>query len=122
MKLTITPETLKQINKIMNPNDVLVLDVDDGSGEFSKTYLKHLEYQLLIVDRKLLPVEFNQTLMSNIGLIYFSKDTEWFLYQNMKIEFKANSSTYRLWSTTGLLGGLPIKRAVPKMVPEIELE
>jgi len=27
-----------------------------------------------------------------------------------------------LWSTTGLLGSLPIKRAVPKIVPEIELE
>jgi len=122
MKLTITPEALKQINKIMTPSDVLVLDVDDGSGEFSKSYLKHLEYQLLIVDQKLLPAEFNQTLISNIGPVYFSKDTEWFLYQNMKIEFKSNSSTFRLWSTTGLLGGLPIERAVPKMIPEIELE
>jgi len=122
MKLTITSESLKQINKIMTPSDVLVLDVDDGSGEFSKSYLKHLEYQLLIVDQKLLPAEFNQTLISNIGPVYFSKDTEWFLYQNMKIEFKSNSSTFRLWSTTGLLGGLPIERAVPKMIPEIELE
>ena len=122
MKLTISSETSKQINKIMTPNDVLVLDVDDGTGAFSKTYLKHLEYQLLIVDRRILPAEFNQVLTSNIGPVYFSKDTALFLDQNMRTEFKTNSSTYQLWSTRELLGNLPIKRAVPKTVPEIESE
>lgn len=123
MKLTIGKEALLKIKQLTGPDDILLIDLDDGIGEFSKLLMENgLKYQLLIVDKKTLPKEFDHTLTSNAGTVYFNKDTEWYLDPEMHIDFKANTNSFRLWSTNELLEPqMPIKRAIPETTVTMEV-
>ncbi|WP_057879538.1 iron-sulfur cluster biosynthesis family protein [Companilactobacillus kimchiensis] len=122
MRLTINAEAMARINEIRTSNDKLILDLDDGIGAFSKLLMENgLKYQLLVVRADLVPAGFEKKLDSTVGPIFFNRDTEWYLDSEMRIDFKANTDSYRLWSTNGLLEPqLPIKRMVPIETAEME--
>lgn len=104
MKLTFDNKALNKINQLKDTQDDLVLDLDDGIGEFSD-YLSQngLKYNLFITPSQTVPVAFSNVLMSNAGKIYFNYDTELTLDQNMQVIFDYHTSTFQLRSTNTLL-------------------
>ncbi len=104
MKLTFDNNALNKINQLKNTQDELVLDLDDGIGEFSD-YLSQngLKYNLFITPAKTIPVTFSNVLMSNAGKVYFNHDTELTLDQDMQVIFDYHTSTFQLRSTNTLL-------------------
>jgi len=115
MKLTFDEKTILKVNAIKDSNDVLVLNMDDGVGEFSHILTENgLKYNLLIVKSDLLKKDSYGHFDSSLGTVYFDKDTELFLDNEMQIRFNPRTATYQLVSTNALLEpNLPIIRKTP---------
>jgi len=76
MKLTFDEKTILKVNAIKDSNDVLVLNMDDGVGEFSHILTENgLKYNLLIVKSDLLKKDSYGHFDSSLGTVYFDKDT-----------------------------------------------
>ena len=115
MKLTFDEKAVLKVNAIKDSNDVLVLNMDDGVGEFSHILTENgLKYNLLIVKSNLLQKYSYGHFDSSLGKVYFDKDTELFLDDEMQIRFNPRTATYQLVSTNALLEpNLPIIRKTP---------
>jgi len=82
----------------------LVLDLDDGTGPFSKKLLENgLSYRLIFCHEKPDLSYFTHSIATNAGEIYFSEATKWYLDQDMQVRFNPHYNVLQLFSESTLL-------------------
>lgn len=89
MQLTFTPQAQQRLQKYIKPTSKLILDFDDGVGPFSKLGNCSLDanFKLILVNQDVDLPDFNASLVSNLGTIWYKDYTEPQLDANMEVRF-----------------------------------
>ncbi|HAT55009.1 MAG TPA: hypothetical protein DCW31_07200 [Lactobacillus sp.] len=104
MQLTFTTEAKTKLQTMMEPNAVLLLDLDDGIGPLSKVLLENgLAYRLFVCTPEQVPASFSNHLQTTIGPLYFNTETEFYMDENMQIVYKKAQNRFELHSEQAIL-------------------
>ena len=81
MQLTFSPQAQQRLQKYIKPTSKLILDFDDGVGPFSKLG------NCSLVNQDVDLPDFNASLTSNLGTVWYKDYTEPQLDANMEVRF-----------------------------------
>ncbi|AYF92200.1 iron-sulfur cluster biosynthesis family protein [Apilactobacillus bombintestini] len=93
MKLTITDAAKEKIQNKVQGNAKFFLSLDDGVGNFSDAGSCAIDtsFDLIAVDPDLEDKDFNASMDSDLGKVYYKDYSESYLDQNLKLDVKYNS-------------------------------
>lgn len=105
MYLTLTDAAQEKILPYMKEKAVLVLDLDDGVGRYSKVGNCALDtsFRLLLLDQMQDTADYGLTLDSSIGAIAVKDYSERYLDNQMTLDVDARLHTFVLTSPSGVL-------------------
>lgn len=117
MKLSITPAAQEQINKVYQPDDILVLDFEDGQGPFvdaGASCQLYPHFRLLFVPNHFSKEElsfYDDQLETELGTVYTKKSSEAFLDKEVRFSVEKSYQRLQLTSDSGVLAAtVPLKR------------
>lgn len=108
MKITFTEDAKQILNKKLNTNQSILLDLDDGVGMFSKQGFCSLNtsFRFLIVDNKIdFLNDYKIKIDSNLGDIYVKESSDYFFEKDIRIKVKPNSNTLQMSNDLELIDG-----------------
>ena len=111
MFLTISDEAQVKLTPYIESKAVIILDLDDGVGKYSKMGVCSLDtsFRLLILDQMQDKSDFNLTVDSSIGAIYIKDYSKRYLDVEMSLEVDPRLQVFKLKSPSGILdGNVPI--------------
>lgn len=111
MFLNISDEAQVKLTPYLEENAVIVLDLDDGVGKYSKMGVCSLDtsFRLLLLDQLQDKTDFGLTIDSGIGAIYIKDYSKRYLDEEMTLEIDPRLQVFKLKSPSGVLdGNVPI--------------
>lgn len=105
MQLTFTNAAQKRLSKYLSDNKQMLLDYDDGVGPFSATGSCSMDnnFKLIFVDKDKQYKDFDASLNSNLGTIFYKGYTRPQLEDQMTVRFNPHTFTMPLSTPHGLL-------------------
>lgn len=100
MQLTITEAAKNKLANYLSSDKKILLSLDDGVGPFSGVGVCSLDtaFQLILVDRNLPIPDYDETIATELGTVYYKGYSKQYLGDNMKLDFKPNFQTLPLSS------------------------
>ncbi|EOI00148.1 hypothetical protein UAW_00162 [Enterococcus haemoperoxidus ATCC BAA-382] len=111
MYLKISDEAQVKLTPYIESKAVIILDLDDGVGKYSKMGVCSLDtsFRLLLLDQLQDKSDFNLTVDSDIGGIYIKDYSKRYLDEEMTLEVDPRLQVFKLKSPSGILdGNVPI--------------
>lgn len=111
MFLKISDEAQVKLTPYIESKAVLILDLDDGVGKYSKMGVCSLDtsFRLLLLNQLQDKSDFDLTLDSTIGSIYIKDYSKRYLDEEMTLEVDPRLQVFQLKSPSGVLdGNVPI--------------
>lgn len=111
MYLKVSDEAQVKLTPYIENKSVIILDLDDGVGKYSKMGVCSLDtsFRLLILDQLQDKSDFSLTLDSTIGAIYIKDYSKRYLDEEMTLEVDPRLQIFKLKSPSGILdGNVPI--------------
>lgn len=111
MYLKVSGEAQAKLTPYIENKAVLILDLDDGVGKYSKMGICSLDtsFRLLILEQIQDKVDFNLTIDSDVGAIYIKDYSKRYLDEEMTLEVDSRLQVFKLKSPSGVLdGNVPI--------------
>lgn len=111
MYLNVNDEAKVKLAPYIENKSVIILDLDDGVGKYSKMGICSLDtsFRLLILNQLQDRSDFNLTVDSDIGAIYVKDYSKRYLDEEMTIEVDPRLQVFKLKSPSGMLdGNVPI--------------
>lgn len=104
MKLIFSDSAQRELESDLDSNKVL-LDYDDGIGPFSKEgdFPNGQHFHLVFVDKATTLPDFDQTIDSNLGLVWIKGEASDQLDEQMEIRLNAQWHTFSLVGSNGIL-------------------
>lgn len=98
MELTFTAAAKDKLAKYMQPNSKILLSLDDGVGPFSNVGVCSLDtaFQLIFVDKGLAIPDYDESIETELGTIYYKGYSKQYLNEHMQLDFKSNFQTMPL--------------------------
>lgn len=105
MYLKITDQAQEKLLAYIEEGAVIILDLDDGVGEYSKVGYCSLDtsFRLLILDKAQSHKDYAEFLENNIGDIYIKDYSKRYLDDAMTLDFDERLHTLRLNGPSGVL-------------------
>lgn len=100
MKLAISQAAQNKLAHYLDGHKKILLSLDDGVGPFSGVGVCSLDtaFQLILVDQSLPVPDYDKTIQTDIGIVYYKGYSKQYLGDNMKLDFKPNFQTLPLSS------------------------
>ncbi|MGX7245626.1 iron-sulfur cluster biosynthesis family protein [Enterococcus quebecensis] len=111
MYLTVSDEAQVKLTPYIESKTVIILDLDDGVGKYSKMGGCSLDtsFRLLILNQLQDKTDFDLTLDSAIGAIYIKDYSKRYLDEEMILDVDLRLQVFKLKGTSGTLdGNVPI--------------
>ena len=111
MFLNVSEEVQVKLMPYLEDKAIIVLDLDDGVGKYSKMGVCSLDisFRLLLLDQLQDKSDFGLTLDSDIGAIYIKDYSKRYLDEKMTLEIDPRLQVFKLKSPSGVLdGNVPI--------------
>ncbi|EOL49361.1 iron-sulfur cluster biosynthesis family protein [Enterococcus caccae] len=107
MFLKISDEAQLKLTPYLESKAVLILDLDDGVGKYSRMGVCSLDtsFRLLILDQLQDTSDFDLTLDSDIGAVYIKDYSKRYLDEEMTLEVDQRLQVFKLKSPSGVLDG-----------------
>ncbi|MGR3742428.1 iron-sulfur cluster biosynthesis family protein [Companilactobacillus sp. DQM5] len=108
MKVTFDNDAKKLIEQKTTENEVILIDLDDGVGMFSKVGMCSLDtsFRVLLVDKNIdFEKDYNVELESNIGPIFIKKSSDYYFKDDINFKVKKNTNTLQMSDTSEMLDG-----------------
>lgn len=107
MFLKISDEAQVKLLPFLESDAVVILDLDDGVGKYSKMGVCSLDtsFRLLILNRLQDRSDFDLTLDSTIGEIFIKDYSKRYLDEAMMLEIDPRLQTFKLKIPSGVLDG-----------------
>ncbi len=105
MYLKVTDAAKVQIDKYLSEDSLVILDLDDGVGEYSKLGVCSLDtsFRILLLDKEQSHGDFGTTFDSDIGRIYIKDYSKIYLDEQMTLDFDPRLFNFTLKSGGGTL-------------------
>ncbi|MFD1318938.1 iron-sulfur cluster biosynthesis family protein [Loigolactobacillus zhaoyuanensis] len=101
MFLTITDAAQQKLAKYLTTDKKIILDLDDGVGEYSKvgSCALNLSYRLLVVDQDTdISADYSGILDSTVGSLHIKPYSTQYLDQDMRMDVNPRLNTLGLFS------------------------
>ncbi|MBO0422753.1 iron-sulfur cluster biosynthesis family protein [Enterococcus plantarum] len=111
MYLKISNEAQVKLTPYIESKAVIILDLDDGVGNYSKMGVCSLDtsFRLLVLDQVQDKSDFGLTVDSDMGAIYIKDYSKRYLDEEMILEVDPRLQVFKLKSPSGVLdGNVPI--------------
>lgn len=111
MYLNISEEAKQKLMPYAKNDAVIVLDLDDGVGRYSKMGVCSLDtsFRILLLDQAQDRSDFNATVESDLGTIYIKDYSHRYLDKEMTLAVDPRLQVLKLNSSSGVLdGNVPI--------------
>lgn len=111
MFLKVSDEAQVKLTPYINDEAVIILDIDDGVGKYSKMGVCSLDtsFRLVILEQMQDKSDFQLTLDSDIGAVYIKDYSKRYLDEVMTLEVDPRLQVFKLKSPSGILdGNVPI--------------
>ena len=111
MFLKVSDEAQVKLTPYIHDQAVIILDLDDGVGKYSKMGICSLDtsFRLLILEQLQDKSDFDLTLDSDIGAVYIKDYSKRYLDEEMTLEVDPRLQVFKLNSPSGILdGNVPI--------------
>ncbi|MGC6769633.1 iron-sulfur cluster biosynthesis family protein [Enterococcus sp. LJL51] len=105
MYLKITDQAQKKLSSYVNENTIVILDMDDGAGEYSKVGFCSLDmsFRILILNSSQSKKDYDALVESSIGDIYIKDYSKRYLDEEMTLDFDQRLHTLNLKTPSGTL-------------------
>lgn len=105
MYMNIADEVVERLEKY--PNSRVVLDLDDGVGQYSKlgSCALNISFRLLILDKDQDYSDYTVNVESNMGDIPIKEHSKLYLEDQMTLTFDPRMSLIKLKSPSGMIDG-----------------
>lgn len=120
MYLKITDKAQEKLLRYIEEGAVVILDLDDGVGEYSKVGYCSLDtsFRLLILDKSQSHKDYGESLENNIGDIYIKDYSKRYLDESMTLDFDERLHALQLNGPSGVLdSNVPIVDLRPEKMP-----
>ncbi|OTN89458.1 hypothetical protein A5819_001950 [Enterococcus sp. 7E2_DIV0204] len=121
MFLHVSDEAQIKLTPYIERKAVIILDLDDGVGRYSKMGVCSLDtsFRLLLLDQLQDKSDFNLSLDSDIGSVYIKDYSKRYLDEEMTLEVDPRLQVFKLKSLSGVLdGNVPIVDLRPEQTVE----
>ncbi|WP_086443920.1 iron-sulfur cluster biosynthesis family protein [Candidatus Enterococcus lemimoniae] len=121
MFLHVSDEAQIKLTPYIERKAVIILDLDDGVGRYSKMGVCSLDtsFRLLLLDQLQDKSDFNLSLDSDIGSVYIKDYSKRYLDEEMTLEVDPRLQVFKLKSPSGVLdGNVPIVDLRPEQTVE----
>ncbi|WP_165003908.1 MULTISPECIES: iron-sulfur cluster biosynthesis family protein [unclassified Enterococcus] len=105
MYLKVSEKAQERLQKYIDEGATVILDLDDGVGEFSKMGVCSLDtsFRLLLLDKKQGKKDYQLSLDSDIGEIYIKDYSKMYMDESMTLTLDPRLGVFRLESPSGSL-------------------
>ncbi|MFD1902077.1 iron-sulfur cluster biosynthesis family protein [Enterococcus termitis] len=111
MYLNISEEAKAKLMPYVESQAVIILDLDDGVGKYSKMGVCSLDtsFRILLLDQSQDRSDFTATIRSELGTIYIKDYSPRYLDKEMTLDIDPRLQVLKLSSSSGILdGNVPI--------------
>lgn len=107
MELTFTEDAIARLTRYtqQEPKPKIVLDFDDGVGEFSKVALctMDMSFNLFFVPPTTPLTDHTEAITSNLGDVYIKPYSKMYLDEHLKVDLQPKFLNFTLSSPNGML-------------------
>ena len=105
MYLKITEAARVKLDEYVNEGAVLILDMDDGVGAYSKVGFCSLDtsFRLLILDKSQNRKDYQMALDSDMGVVYIKDYSKMYLDEAMSLDIDPRLGMFKLLGPSGVL-------------------
>lgn len=105
MYLKITDKAQEKLLTYIKEDTIVILDLDDGVGEYSKVGYCSLDtsFRLLILDKSQSHKDYAESLENNVGDIYIKDYSKRYLDEAMTLDFDDRLHALQLNGPSGIL-------------------
>ncbi|EOS8042981.1 iron-sulfur cluster biosynthesis family protein [Enterococcus sp. FSL R5-0957] len=108
MYLKITEQAQERLQKYIDEGATVILDLDDGVGEYSKMGVCSLDtsFRLLLLDKEQRKNDYKLQLDSDIGDVYIKDYSKMYMDEHMTLSLDPRLGVFTLESPSGSLDSL----------------
>ena len=105
MYLKITEQAQERLQKYIDEGATVILDLDDGVGEYSKMGVCSLDtsFRLLLLDKEQRKNDYKLQLDSDIGDVYIKDYSKMYMDEHMTLSLDPRLGVFTVESTRGSL-------------------
>lgn len=108
MKITFDDESKKILMDKKQDNEVILLDLDDGVGMFSKVGMCSLDtsFRILLVEDSIdFHNDYSLEIDSNAGPVFVKKSSDYYFKDNITFKVKPSTTTLQMSDSSEMIDG-----------------